>query len=86
MKTLTKDEIKIREKRNKLFSKFHDLSILRLCLVLITNDYQSLVSCGGRRRPVNGLRQQHVHTIRLLVWYTLEDFTAIMTSYVGRRR
>ncbi len=28
----------------------------------------------------------HVHTIRLLVWDTLEDFTAILTSYVGRRQ
>ncbi len=38
---------------------------------------QLLVSCGGRRRPADGLRQQHVRTIRLLVWDTLEDFTAI---------
>jgi hypothetical protein len=34
---------------------------------------QLLVSCGGGRRPVNGLRKQHVHTIRPLVWDTLED-------------
>jgi hypothetical protein len=47
---------------------------------------QLFVSCGGGHRPVNGLRQQHVHTIRLLVWDTLEDFTAILTSYMGRRQ
>jgi hypothetical protein len=40
---------------------------------------QLLVSCGGGRRPADGLRQQHVRTIRLLVWDTLEDFTAILT-------
>ncbi len=40
---------------------------------------QSLISCGGGRRPVDGLRQQHVRTIRLPVWDTLEDFTAILT-------
>jgi hypothetical protein len=40
---------------------------------------QSLVSCGGGRRPADGLRQQHVRTIRLLVWDTLEDFTATLT-------
>jgi hypothetical protein len=34
---------------------------------------------------VDGLGQQHVHTIRLLMWDTLEDFTAILTSYVGQR-
>ncbi len=34
---------------------------------------QSLVSCGGGRRPGDGLRKQHVHTIRLLMWDTLED-------------
>ncbi len=45
---------------------------------------QLLVSCGGRRRPADGLRQQHVRTIRLLVWDTLEDFTAILTSNVGQ--
>ncbi len=36
---------------------------------------QSLVSCGGGRRPADGLHQQHVRTIRLLVWDTLEDFS-----------
>ncbi len=45
---------------------------------------QLLVSCGGGRRPADGLRQQHVRTIRLLVWDTLEDFTAILTSNVGQ--
>ncbi len=39
---------------------------------------QLLVSCGCGQRPVNGLRQQHVHTIQLLVWDTLEDFTTIL--------
>jgi hypothetical protein len=34
---------------------------------------QLLVSCGGGRRPADGLRKQHVRTIRLLVWDTLED-------------
>jgi hypothetical protein len=47
---------------------------------------QLLVRCGGGRRPADGLCQQHVRTIRLLVWDTLEDFTAILTSYVGRRQ
>jgi hypothetical protein len=56
---------------------------------------QSLVSCGGGRRPADGLRQQHVRTIRLLVWDTLEDFrlqdfirgtkTARYTHVHGRR-
>ncbi len=45
--------------------------------------YQLLVSCGGRRRPADGLRQQHVRTIRLLVWDTLEDFPAFWL-YMGR--
>jgi hypothetical protein len=36
-------------------------------------DSQLLVSCGGGRRPVDGLRQQHVHTLQPLVWNTLED-------------
>jgi hypothetical protein len=35
---------------------------------------QLLISCGGGRRPVDGLCQQHVHTIRPLVWDTLENF------------
>jgi hypothetical protein len=48
--------------------------------------YQLLVSCGGGRRLADGLRKQHVRTIRLLVWDTLEDFFAIGTSYVGRRQ
>jgi hypothetical protein len=47
---------------------------------------QLLVSCSGGWRPVNRLHQQHVHTIRLHVWDTQEDFTAILTSYVGQRR
>jgi hypothetical protein len=47
---------------------------------------QLLVSCGGGRRLADGLRKQHVHTIQLLVWDTLEDFFAIGTSYVGRRQ
>jgi hypothetical protein len=34
---------------------------------------QSLVSCGGGWRPVDGLRKQHIHTIRPLMWDTLED-------------
>jgi hypothetical protein len=38
---------------------------------------QLLVSCGGGRRPADGLRKQHVRTYRLLVWDTLEDFFAI---------
>jgi hypothetical protein len=41
-----------------------------LCFML-----QLLVSCGGGRRPADGLRQQHVRTIQLLVWNTLEDFS-----------
>ncbi len=45
----------------------------------IKKTVQSLVSCIGRQRPADGLRQQHVRTIRLLVWDTLEDFTAILT-------
>jgi hypothetical protein len=40
---------------------------------------QSLISCSGGRRQADGLRQQHVRTIRLLVWDTLEDFTTILT-------
>ncbi len=46
---------------------------------LMLNKVQSLVSCGGGQRPADGLRQQHVRTIRLLEWDTLEDFTAILT-------
>ncbi len=38
---------------------------------------QLLVSCGGGRRPADGLRKQHVRTIRLLVWDTLEDFSPL---------
>ncbi len=37
------------------------------------SSFQLLVSCGGGRRPVDGLCQQYVHTIRPLVWDTLED-------------
>jgi hypothetical protein len=33
-----------------------------------------------------GWVSRHVHTIRLLVWHTFEDFTAILTSSVGQRR
>jgi hypothetical protein len=40
---------------------------------------QLLVSCGGGRRLADQLRQQHGRTIRLPVWDTLEDFTAILT-------
>ncbi len=36
---------------------------------------QLLVSCGGGRRLADGLRKQHVRTIRLPVWDTLEDFS-----------
>jgi hypothetical protein len=39
---------------------------------------QLLVSCGGVRRLADGLRKQHVSTIRLPVWETLEDFFAIL--------
>ncbi len=46
--------------------------------------YQLLVSCGGGRRLADGLRQQHVRTIRLLMWDTLVDFTAILTLNVGQ--
>ncbi len=53
---------------------------------LIGEARQLLVSCGGGRRLADGLRKQHVRTIRLLVWDTLEDFFAIGTSYVGRRQ
>ncbi len=56
------------------------------CILFNTILQQLLVSCGGGRRPADGLRKQHVGTIRLLVWDTLEDFFAIGTSYVGRRR
>ncbi len=38
---------------------------------------QLLVSCGGGRRPADGLRKQHVRTIRLLLWDTLEDFSPL---------
>jgi hypothetical protein len=38
---------------------------------------QLLVSCGGGRRLVDGLRQQHVHTIRPLMWDTLEEFSPL---------
>ncbi len=47
---------------------------------------QLLVSCGGGRRLADGLRKQHVRTIRLPVWDTLEDFSPYRTSYVGRRQ
>ena len=40
-------------------------------------DWQLLVSCGGGRRLADGLRKQHVRTIRLLVWDTLEDFSPL---------
>jgi hypothetical protein len=53
---------------------------------LIINGYrksQLLVSCGGGRRPADGLRKQHVRTIRLPVWDTLEDFSPLWT-HVGR--
>ncbi len=40
------------------------------------NFHQLLVSCGGGRRLADGLRKQHVRTIRLPVWDTLEDFFA----------
>jgi hypothetical protein len=46
-----------------------------LFLIFKETPSHSLVSCGGGRRPVDGLRQQHVRTIRLLVWDTLEDFS-----------
>ncbi len=36
-------------------------------------------SCGGGRWLVDGLRQQHVCTNRLLVWNTREVFAAILT-------
>jgi hypothetical protein len=39
---------------------------------------QLLVSCGGGRRLADGLRKQHVSTIRLPVLETLEDFFAIL--------
>jgi hypothetical protein len=45
-------------------------------------DIQLLVSCGGRGQWM-GCVSSHVHTIRLLMWDTLENFTAILTSYVG---
>ncbi len=35
---------------------------------------QLIVNCGGGRRLADGLRKQHVGTIRPLVWDTLEDF------------
>jgi hypothetical protein len=38
---------------------------------------QLLVSCGGGRRPADWLRKQHVRTIGLLVWDTLEDFSPL---------
>jgi hypothetical protein len=62
----------------KLFISLYHRSIHLVCLFS-----QSLVSCGCGQRPVNGLRQQYVHTIRLLMRDTLEDFTASLTSYVG---
>jgi hypothetical protein len=33
-----------------------------------------------------GCVSSHVHTIRLLMWDTLENITTILTSYVGRER
>ncbi len=47
---------------------------------------QLLVGCGGGGRPVDGLRQQHVHTIRLLVWDTLEDLPPSELHTWGRRQ
>ncbi len=55
-----------------------------ICSMRILN--QLLVSCGGGRRLADGLRKQHVHTIRLPVWDTLEDLSPYRTSYVGRRQ
>ncbi len=46
-------------------------------LDLKKNLCELLVSCGGGRRLVDGLRQQHVHTIRPLVRDTLEDLTPL---------
>jgi hypothetical protein len=47
---------------------------------------QLLVSCGGGRRPADGLRKQHVRTYRLPVWDTLEDFSPLRTARRTRRR
>ncbi len=47
---------------------------------------QLLVSCGGGRRPVDGLRQQHVHTIRPLVWDTLEDLPPLGLYFIRGTR
>jgi hypothetical protein len=60
----------------KLFLKF---LINLLFNEVLMPKHQSLVSFGGRRRPADGLRQKHIHTIQLLVWNTVEDFTAILT-------
>ncbi len=56
-----------------------------ICLILLLQ-YPVTVSCGVRRRPADGLRSQHVCTIRLLVWDTLENFFAILTTWQGRRQ
>ncbi len=42
---------------------------------------QIFVSRGGRRWPVDGLRQQHVHTSPLLVCDTVEAFAAILVQW-----
>jgi hypothetical protein len=61
-------------------------SVFKLFLHLsVTNRYNH-ISCGGGRRLADGLHKQHVRTIRLLVWDTLEDFSPTRTSYVGQRQ
>jgi hypothetical protein len=57
-----------------MFLNIYFLKTFRTMRHLNSVSTQLLVSCSGGRRPVDGLRQQHAHTIGLLVWDTLEDF------------
>jgi hypothetical protein len=60
--------------------KIHLYSTLK---TLIISYSSAAVADGGQW--MGGI-SCHVHTIQLLVWDTLEDFTAILTPYVGRRQ
>ncbi len=46
-------------------------------------EFQLLVSCGGGRRLADGLRKQHVRTVRLPVWDT-RGFFRHFGLHVGR--